>query len=508
MKPAVFIDVEVFRSDAESDARASDVVNRLRGYGLSVVVIWSTKISAETGVAGASSDEAESRELESWLSMRDVNVDGVYKLDPLKRDHDAGPDSGGSATAALATFRLASVECGIELAESWIVAASADGLLAVADEVGGGAVHVTSGHEALAISQATGADVAVERFAEAASWIREQMNWKDTPEWLPTAKSGATPPFFIVGAERSGSTLFRLILSAHEKVACHSEFEYVVDWLDPKTGSVSLDEFRDHLVGHRKFPTLFEVREELTPVPQIDVDQRTVARAFLEQYRREIGRPIIGATVHRNFDRVLHIWPEARFIHIYRDPRDVVRSVVQMGWAGTPYHGAFGWLHAEEVWQSMAKQLDPNRILDVQYEKLVESPAKELTRICKFLGVEYSDAMLNYHEHTSYGVLDPAMTYKWRSKMSPRDVRLVETLVGDRLTELSYARSGLPALEPSSFLSMRLAVENRIGRLRWRLRRYGFKLVIWGSITRRLGMKEAHARARRAIQDIDNAQLK
>jgi len=64
--------------------------------------------------------------------------------------------------------------------------------------------------------------------------------------------------------------------------------------------------------------------------------------SFLVQKRELESKQFVGATVHRKFDKLLMIWPDAKFIHVVRDPRDVARSVVKMGRVGHVYYGADG----------------------------------------------------------------------------------------------------------------------------------------------------------------------
>ena len=57
-----------------------------------------------------------------------------------------------------------------------------------------------------------------------------------------------------------------------------------------------------------------------------DLSYPDLLRSFMDQKREETLKPMIGATVHRNFDRLLQLWPDSRFIHLARDGRDVYHS--------------------------------------------------------------------------------------------------------------------------------------------------------------------------------------
>src|SRR6185369_10561789 len=82
--------------------------------------------------------------------------------------------------------------------------------------------------------------------------------------------------------------------------------------------------------------------------------------SFLQQQRARSNKPLVGATVHRHFDRLLRIWPVARFVHLVRDGRDVARSVIEMGWAGNLWTGCDRWIDAEQLWAKFSQMLPPD----------------------------------------------------------------------------------------------------------------------------------------------------
>ena len=118
---------------------------------------------------------------------------------------------------------------------------------------------------------------------------------------------------------------------------------------------------------------------------------------FLRQKRVSSGgKPHVGATVHRNFDRLRFLWPDAQYIHLIRDPRDVARSVLQKGWAGNIYQASEFWIQAENCWDSLVTQLSSDQAIQIHYEDLVRRNEVVLTEICRFVGVDYSQKMLDY----------------------------------------------------------------------------------------------------------------
>ena len=274
---------------------------------------------------------------------------------------------------------------------------------------------------------------------------------------------------FLVGSVRSGTTLLRLLLDRHPEIYWFGEFEYPVRFLEDE-GWPDLETYWRELEVDRPF-----VRD------RVDVDRSlnyvALARSFLDQHRERVpNHRIIGCTVHSRIDRLPEIWPEARYIHLLRDPRDVARSVVGMGWAGHPAHGVETWLRAEARWDRLRSRLPDDAWVEVRYEDLVRHTKLVMSRLCEFLGVAMDERMLAPDPDATYGSPDASLAEQWRRKMTERDVRRVEERVGDRLQERGYEPSGFPALSSSSFERAWVGAANRSGKARHAIRKYGFKL--------------------------------
>ena len=163
------------------------------------------------------------------------------------------------------------------------------------------------------------------------------------------------------------------------------------------------------------------------------------------------------ATRHQNYtdDITLigSLLPEARFVHIIRDGRDVALSLQQVAW-GVPNveEAARSWSRHVRKAMSAGRRLGPERYLEIHYEQLVAAPEQVLTDVCCFLGLEFETGMLNYFEHADEliapdwfpqfhrNLFSPITTglRNWRRDMSSRDVAAFESLSGDLLAELGY----------------------------------------------------------------------
>lgn len=312
-------------------------------------------------------------------------------------------------------------------------------------------------------------------------------------------------PTFLIGAERSGTTLLRLMLSHHPQIAWCNEFEYAIDRVSPEGKFPELSDYQDWLKTHRIFQaTGFEASTGLS--------YGDLIKSFLVQKQVREQKPVVGATVHRHFDRLLTIWPNARFIHLIRDPRDVARSCISMGWAGNVWTGSERWVEAEECWDALKQRHlndRPNdRYVEIRYEDLIANPETVLTKLANFLGVEYDPAMLEYHKDTTYEQPDSQFLNQWRRKLSDREIQLIESRVGALLTERGYTASGLPAIQLTDRETQALKLQDWWARANFRLERYGAPLFVLNYVTSRLPVPAWHNTVQLKINEIDSKYIK
>ena len=92
------------------------------------------------------------------------------------------------------------------------------------------------------------------------------------------------------------------------------------------------------------------------------------------------------------------LYPQAKFIHIIRNPGDYCISV-KKAWERSIYRSANNWRYEIEN-AKMSSQDFSDDYLEVFYENLVEDPETILRKICCFLGCEFTQKMLNLDEPT------------------------------------------------------------------------------------------------------------
>jgi hypothetical protein len=287
------------------------------------------------------------------------------------------------------------------------------------------------------------------------------------------------------------------MLDHHPQMAWALALEFTVVLVREPERWPPLDVYHDYLDHHLFFQT-----------SGLEIDRRLgylqLVHDFLAQERSRKGKPLVGGAVHHYFDRLPWLFPSCRFIHLVRDGRDVSRSAVELGFVGNVWRGAAHWAAAEALWDDVRSRLTPDRFHEVRYEALVRNPAGTLREICAFVGVSYSDRMLDYPSDTSYQPVDPRRVEQWREHATDLEIRIVEAVAGPLLVRRGYRLSDLPPLRIGRLRRLFLREHDRYRRVRFRIARNGFSLTTADFLARHL---RRHAWARRIQKRLDAIEM-
>ena len=306
-------------------------------------------------------------------------------------------------------------------------------------------------------------------------------------------------PVFLVGSERSGTALLRLMLDSHPEIAFNLESEYMVTRMKDDGGFPDMTLYREWLAGDRVFR---HSRFSVDPA----LDYVGLMNSFLVQKRGQ--KRFVGATVHYHFSRLKHIWPQAKFIYLLRDGRDVASSVVQMGWAGNCYAAADLWIEAEREWAAFRPGLSDDRWLEVRYEDLTANHEAVLQSICAFIGTAYTPAMLDYVGHSTYDVPDPSYNYKWKTKYPAGQLDLVQRKLAPMLAQRGYEVPESAFAAVPGMVDWRLRLESKIRHVGFRLQRYGAWSILGSKLSRLVGLADAERHFRQRMDLVDDQLLK
>lgn len=308
--------------------------------------------------------------------------------------------------------------------------------------------------------------------------------------------------FFIVGAERSGTSLLQLMLDHHPNLVIEHEFEYAFKMID-RGKFPPVSNYCDWLESQWLF-------RETNYIVNRNQSFRSLIYSFLEQktLRNTYTTKKIGAIVHHDFHRIKFLWPNAKYIHIVRDPRDVAPSVVNMGWSGNVWKAVDRWITAEKLWESIQDNIAPGNTLTIRYEDLVKTPEDILSKICNFLNMPYNESMLSYHKTTNYDSVNPDFAQKWLKNLSDFQIQLIESKVFDMLETRHYQPSNLKSYSPSKPMHFILYLDDKLKRVNFRHKRYGILLVTLFKLLKLLPFQGLRKRVQVKMDEIDRTFLK
>ena len=270
-------------------------------------------------------------------------------------------------------------------------------------------------------------------------------------------------PFFIVGCPRSGTTLLRNLLRSHPRLTVPSESHFVPGfyraWGDPQ------DDAAARRLGARILSLHWVRRWELELAPADFDGCRTYADVVTRLYHAYAVRD--GATrwgdktpaYAHEIPTLSQLFPDAQFLHVVRDGRDVACSLLRTGLGPRHvYTAAHYWRAHVEAGRRHGARLGPDRYRQVRYETLLGDLETTLRDVCAFLGEPFDPRILvpspldwrtfppTFGPKRAGHVSDTAIVAnnagKWRNDMPADDVALFEAVAGRLLADLGYETAG------------------------------------------------------------------
>lgn len=133
------------------------------------------------------------------------------------------------------------------------------------------------------------------------------------------------------------------------------------------------------------------------------------------------------------WDRTLEVLPQARLVHIVRDPRDVVSSYSGQSWVPSdPVHAARILASIMGRWAEIKSLVPASSYHEVRLEDLTADPEREFRKICEFWELEWSPVLLNTR-------LSPASFGRWRSDLSADHAGAASQILAPVIQEYGYA---------------------------------------------------------------------
>lgn len=256
-------------------------------------------------------------------------------------------------------------------------------------------------------------------------------------------------PIFVGGAGRSGTTLIRVILDSHPNIACGSELR-----VTPSLAKLwsafheKIDNLNDYNFGEIETNVVFQ---------QLYI--ALVRRYFSSTNKTRLAEKTPGNCCY--FSELGRLFPDAKFVHVIRDGRDVVASLLSQNWVdiktGNKMDVTRDVEKAANAWKSyVIKGLSARnddalkgRYHEIRYEDIIGSPKETLQRLFSFLDEPWSDDILSFHkqkrrlhneasgEQVSQGIYTSSCE-RWKKDLSPQEQESVISVQSEILQELNY----------------------------------------------------------------------
>lgn len=274
-------------------------------------------------------------------------------------------------------------------------------------------------------------------------------------------------PIFMIGTQRSGSNLLRLMLNQLPAIAAPHP-PHILHRMMP------VMPIYGGLQKKKKFATLVDDvcrLVEHNPVPwDVTFDRKKIAAGCRERSLVAVFGAVYQALADvrgastwlcKSMQNTLFLpqietyFPDAKYIYLYRDGRDVAVSF-RKAVVGEKhfYHIAKEWAETQRLALRHRDTVPAQRFTGISYEELVAQPEPVMRRLCTFLGADYHPRMLEFHASEEArraadssalwgNVVKPIMTGNTRKfirEASAEDISIFESVAGDVLDALGYKR--------------------------------------------------------------------
>lgn len=290
-----------------------------------------------------------------------------------------------------------------------------------------------------------------------------------------------TVPFFILANPRSGSSMLRIICESHSQLSVPPESGFM-EWWYSKYGSWHLDDSKNN---ERVFDFVFDLMSS-KKIETWQLDEEALIKLILSEKPKSYaalislvyitfanmkGKRIAYWGDKNNYyihkTQLLHnLYPNAKYIHLVRDGRDVATSykALQDIEATSPYAPklnteieeiAAEWDQNNKTLLVFFRQIDSEKVLRIRFEDVLENLEESCKTICSFLDVPFDNKMLQYYKWNKKLAIEPSETMAWKQKtlekpdlgtigkykklLNKKEIEIFNMIAKDTLKEFGYA---------------------------------------------------------------------
>lgn len=279
-------------------------------------------------------------------------------------------------------------------------------------------------------------------------------------------------PLFVVGCPRSGTSLTRSLMRCIPSVClAPDEIQVLPTFValcekNAGAGQIAayLEEtaFADHMRRRGLWPGRAQIETRLGQGAAKDFREVILAVAEKEGLS---GLGFWGDKTPENvfqLELIARLWPDARVLHVMRDPRATVLSM-RRSWGRSVLRGSVIWRDAIRAAERAEGLFPAGAVRTLRYEALVAEPARELAGLADWLGVVFEpDALAGFqnderwgHAAGRSGVVAPPLD-NWRKGLTTAQVRQIEEIVLDEMKRVGYVPTLAETVQKPGQLRLRL----------------------------------------------------
>lgn len=263
-------------------------------------------------------------------------------------------------------------------------------------------------------------------------------------------------PVFILGHGRSGTTILTQLVKKYLAVAFGTESQFILRFHARLSiyGDLSIAAHRERLLNDISRERFFERTGRNFGFV---LDRSRVERSMsAPTYAAMLAGIFSQLAEHNGLSRwgdktpeyieqpsiLRSLFPDAQFVHVVRDGRDVALSSFLTHFGGkNAYKTATDWAKAMTAMRRFAEEVPAGCLHELRYEDLMAKPIESFSALIPFLGIDDRAGLVRDAVAAGItGELRQDNAYKWRSKMSASQVAVFEAVAGSHLSRYGYER--------------------------------------------------------------------
>jgi len=123
---------------------------------------------------------------------------------------------------------------------------------------------------------------------------------------------------------------------------------------------------------------------------------------------------------------------DAKLVHIIRDPRDVIASLMHQRWTPNELKHVVEWYkHVMETWSKNKATLSKNQFIEIKLEDLIENTKGTLTSLCSFIDLPFEEALLDIS-------LKNSNTGRFKNEFAAEEIVLIEEELAGIISAYNY----------------------------------------------------------------------